>query len=103
LEKALWACALRPVLSSPERRFDCHHSAAIFGSNLGTESGTELSFGLVGDPKELADELAEASPKMRVCLHAERYANRQHQETRFQFVHGLQLLYAAGVPRIRYK
>jgi hypothetical protein len=49
------------------------------------------------------DELAEASPEMWVCLYAERYANCQHQETRFQFVHGLQLLCAAGVPYIRYK
>jgi hypothetical protein len=36
-------------------------------------------------------------------LHAECHANRQHQETRFQFVHDSQLLYAAAVPRIRYE
>ena len=53
------------------------------------------------DAKKVADELAEASPEMRVCLHAERYANREHQETRFQFVHGLATVIATSVPRIR--
>jgi len=54
----------------------------------------------VRDAKELADELAEASPETWVSLDAKRHANRQHQETRFQFVHDSQLLYAVGVPRI---
>jgi hypothetical protein len=56
---------------------------------------------LMEDTKKVADELAEASPEMRVCLHAERYANRQHQETRFQFVHGLATVIATSVPWIR--
>src|SRR5260370_12196360 len=69
---------------------------------MGTESGSELSFDLVRDTKESADELAEASPETRVCLHAKRYANRKYQETCFQFVHDLPLLYAVGVPCMRY-
>jgi hypothetical protein len=56
---------------------------------------------LMEDAKKVADELAQASPEMRVCLHAERYANRQHQETRFQFVHGLATVIATSVPCIR--
>jgi hypothetical protein len=67
---------------------------------LRTELGSELSFELVRDAKESADEQAEASPETRVCLHAKRYTNREHQETCFQFVHDLPLLYAVGVPRI---
>jgi hypothetical protein len=56
---------------------------------------------LMEDAKKVTDELPEASPEMRVCLHAERYANRQHQETRLQFVHGLATVIAAIVPCIR--
>jgi hypothetical protein len=99
-EKALSAFALRSVSPSPECLSGHLRLSAILGLNLRTELGSELSFefDLVRDAKELADELAKASPKTRVCLHAKRYANRQHQETCFQFVHDLPLLYALGVP-----
>jgi hypothetical protein len=89
LEKALSACALRSVSSS---LLSGHPLSAFFGSNLRTESESEVSFDLVQGAKEPADELAKASPEMRVSLHAERHANRQHQETCFQFVHDWQLL-----------
>jgi hypothetical protein len=93
-EKALSAFALRSVSPSPECLSGHLRPSAIFGLNLRTELGSELSFefDLVRDAKKPADELAKASPKTRVCLHAKRYANRQHQETCFQFVHDLPLL-----------
>jgi hypothetical protein len=99
-EKALSAFALRSVSPSPECLSDHLRLSAILGLNLGTKLGSELSFDLVGGAKESANELAKASPETRVCLHAKRYANRQHQETCFQFVHDLPLLYAVGVPRM---
>src|SRR5258708_21238273 len=101
-EKALSAFSLRSVSPSPECLSDHLRLSAIFGLNLRTELGSELSFefDLVRDAKEPADELAKASPKTRGCLHAKRYANRQHQETGFPFVHHLQLLDAVRLQRM---
>ena len=64
---------------------------ADFWVELGKKIWIKVFIGLVRDAKELADELPEASPEMRICLHAERYANCQHQEARLQLVHGWQL------------
>jgi hypothetical protein len=65
---------------------------ADFWIKLGNKIWIRVFIDLVRDAKELSDKLAEASPEMRVCLHAECYANRQHQETCFEFVHSRRLL-----------
>jgi hypothetical protein len=65
---------------------------ADFWVELGNKIWIKVFIGLVRNAKEVADELPEPSPEMRVSLHAERYANCQHQEARFQLVHGWQLL-----------